>query len=164
VGIIAHACPSPVFHISITNVQTVHPIDNDRLEAIVRAILEGERVQSAKLSVAIVDDGTIHRLNREYLQHDAPTDVLSFVLEENDKALDGEVVVSVDTAAATAARFGWTTADELLLYVVHGTLHLLGYDDQSPAALREMRQRERHYLLALGLTPRYDEVARTAIV
>jgi probable rRNA maturation factor len=153
-----------MFHVSITNVQAVHPIDNDRLEAVVRAILEGERVRPAKVSVAIVDDGTIHRLNREYLQHDAPTDVLSFMLEQNEKTLDGEVVVSVDTAVATAARFGWTTADELLLYVVHGTLHLLGYDDQSPDALREMRERERHYLLALGLTPRYDEVAPTAAV
>ena len=155
---------SPMFHVSITNVQTGHPVNNDRLEAVVRAILAGERVRSAKVSVAIVDNATIHRLNREYLQHDEPTDVLSFVLEENEKTLDGEVVVSVETAAATAARFGWATADELLLYVVHGTLHLLGYDDQSPAALGEMRARERHYLLAFGLTPRYDEVAQTAAV
>jgi probable rRNA maturation factor len=153
-----------MFHVSITNVQTAHPIENDRLEAVVRAILEGERIHSARVSVAIVDNPTIHRLNRDYLQHDEPTDVLSFVLEENEKTLDGEVVVSVDTAAATAARFGWATADELLLYVVHGTLHLLGYDDQSPDALSEMRERERHYLLAIGLTPRYDEVAPIAAV
>lgn len=153
-----------MFHLSITNVQSAHPIEDDRLEAVVRAILEGERVRSAKVSVAIVDDATIHRLNREYLQHDEPTDVLSFVLEANEKTLEGEIVVSVDTAAAAAARFGWTTADELLLYVVHGTLHLLGYDDQTPAALREMREQERHYLLAFGLTPRYDEVVQTAAV
>jgi probable rRNA maturation factor len=156
--------PSPVFHISITNVQTAHPIEDNRLEAAVRAILKGERVRSAKVSVAIVDDATIHRLNREYLQHDESTDVLSFVLEKNESTLEGEVVVCVDTAAATAARFGWATADELLLYTVHGTLHLLGYDDQTPVTLREMRERERHYLLAFGLTPRYDEVVQTAAV
>jgi probable rRNA maturation factor len=151
-----------MFHVSITNVQTAHAIDSDRLEAAVRAIMEEECCRSATISVAIVDDATIHRLNREFLQHDEPTDVLSFLLDENEKTLDGEVVVSADTAAKTAARFGWTTADELLLYVAHGTLHLLGYDDCEPEALRQMRARERHYLMAFGLTPRYHEMAQNA--
>jgi probable rRNA maturation factor len=153
-----------MFQISITNVQTTHAIDCDRLEAAVRTVLEEEGAKSATISVAVVDDATIHRLNRYYLQHDEPTDVLSFVLDENEKTLDGEIVISANTAAATAARFGWTIGDELLLYVVHGTLHLVGYDDRAPEALREMRDRERHYLMAFGLTPRYDEVAQSAVV
>jgi probable rRNA maturation factor len=153
-----------MFHVSITNVQTAHPVDSDRLEAMVRAILETEEARSATVSVAIVDDATIHRLNREYLQLDEPKDVLSFVLDQNEKTLEGEVVISAETAAAAAVRFHWSTADELLLYVIHGVLHLLGYDDQEPVALQKMRDRESHYLKALGLTPRYDEVAQTAAV
>jgi len=153
-----------MYHVSITNAQSTHPIDSDRLEGAVRTILAKEGAKSATVSVAIVDNATIHRLNREYLKHDEPTDVLSFVLDENEKTLDGEVVVSADTAAATAARFGWTADDEVLLYVVHGTLHLLGYDDRQPDALRQMRDRERHYLGTLGLSPRYDETGQIAAV
>jgi probable rRNA maturation factor len=146
--------------IAITNEQGYHPFDEERLRQAVRTILAEEGAKSATVSVAIVDDTTIHRLNREYLQHDEPTDVLSFVLDQNENTLEGEIVVSADTAASTAARFDWSTADELLLYVVHGTLHLLGYDDQEPAGQQEMRDRERHYLTAFGLKPRYDDVAR----
>jgi probable rRNA maturation factor len=146
-----------MLHIAITNEQT-QAVDEDRLRRAVRAILKEEGVRSAAVSVAIVDDATIHRLNREYLQHNIPTDVLSFVFDRTETSLDGEVIVSADTAAATAAQFGWTTTDELLLYVIHGTLHLVGYDDQAPQALGEMRARERHYLASFGLVPRYDDV------
>ncbi|MEX2141345.1 MAG: rRNA maturation RNase YbeY [Pirellulales bacterium] len=146
-----------MLHIAITNQQT-QAVDEDRLRRAVRAILEEEGLRSATVSVAIVDDATIHRLNRVYLQHDIPTDVLSFVLDRTETSLDGEVIVSADTAAAKAARFGWTMADELLLYVIHGTLHLADYDDQEPQALAEMRARERHYLASFGLNPRYDDV------
>jgi probable rRNA maturation factor len=151
-------------HVTITNVQTTHPIDGDRLESVVRAILKAEGARCATISVAIVDDATIHRLNREFLQHDEPTDVLSFVLDENEKTFEGEIVVSAETAATSAPRFGWTTDDELMLYVVHGTLHLLGYDDRQPKALRKMRKRERHYLLAFGLQPGCEQVAQIATV
>jgi probable rRNA maturation factor len=143
--------------IQFSNEQPYYSVDEQRLIAAVRAILEGERIQSATISLAIVDDPTIHRLNREYLNHDCPTDVLSFVLEQNESHLEGEVVVSADTAVTAAGRFGWSVADELLLYVVHGTLHLVGYDDLQQKPLAEMRVRERHYLASYGLVPRYDD-------
>jgi probable rRNA maturation factor len=144
-----------MFHIAITNEQP-QAVDEDRLRDAVRTVLTQEGVRLATISIAIVDDPTIHRLNREYLNHDCPTDVLSFVFDRTDSALDGEVIVSADTAAATAERFGWTRADELLLYAIHGVLHLVGYDDQDPQALVEMRNRERQLLAKFGLTPRYS--------
>lgn len=145
-----------MLQIAIANEQTLHAVNEDRLRCAVRAILADESGRSAKVSVAIVDDATIHRLNREFLQHDCPTDVLSFVLDETETTLEGEVIASAGTAAESAACYGWTTDDELLLYVIHGTLHLVGYDDQQPQALAEMRARERHYLARFGLNPRYD--------
>jgi probable rRNA maturation factor len=145
--------------IAICNEQTTHHVADDRLEGAVRAILEDEEVRRATVSVAVLNDASIQRLNREYLQHDYPTDVLSFVLERSEAELDGEVIVSADTAAASADRFGWTLADELLLYVIHGTLHLVGYDDAEPGRRAEMRKRELHYLGKFGLEPRYDEAA-----
>src|SRR5688572_23866304 len=141
-----------MFNIEITNEHT-HAVDEYRLRRAVRAILEEEALESATVSVAIVDDATIHRLNKDFLSHDRPTDVLSFVLDRTESALDGEVIVSADTAAAASERFGWTAADELLLYVIHGTLHLVGNDDQDPEALRKMRTRERQFLADFGLTP-----------
>jgi probable rRNA maturation factor len=144
-----------MFHIAITNEQS-QAVDEDRLRRAASLVLAAEGIQSATISIAIVDDPTIHRLNREYLRHDFPTDVLSFVLDRTDSDLDGEVIVSADTAAATAKSFGWATADELLLYVLHGMLHLVGYDDQDPQGLAGMRDRERCLLGEFGLTPRYS--------
>ena len=74
--------------------------------------------------------------------------MLSFVLERGEGFLDGEVVVSAETALRTAPRFGWSAAEELLLYVIHGTLHLAGYDDATPEQQAAMRGRETEYLAA----------------
>src|SRR5688572_26263557 len=98
-----------MFDIAITNEQAIHAVDEGRLRMAVRAIWEEEGIARATISLAVVDDAAIHRLNRDFLGHDEATDVLSFVLESGDSALDGEVIVSAETAAATAARYGWTT-------------------------------------------------------
>ncbi len=112
-------------------------------------------LREAQVSLAIVDDSTIHRLNRQFLNHDYATDVLSFLIERSADRLEGEVIASTDTAIRSAAQYGWAPADELLLYVIHGTLHLVGYDDLSPGPLAEMRERERACLKRFGLEPRY---------
>jgi probable rRNA maturation factor len=127
-----------------------------RIKDAVRCVLTGEGVQHARISVAIVDDPTIHGVNHRHLQHDYPTDVLSFVLDDDADSFEGEIVASGDTALREAARYGWQPEDELLLYVVHGALHLTGQDDATPAALDEMRRREQHYLAQFGLQPRYE--------
>lgn len=132
-----------------------------RMTDAVESILSDASYDSAQISVAIVDDPTIHDLNRQYLEHDFPTDVLSFTLAEQDSHLEGQLVVSLDTAAAQAAEYGWKTEDELLLYVVHGTLHLVGYDDGTAEQREEMRVQERRVLERFGLTPRYDDVTTT---
>jgi probable rRNA maturation factor len=87
------------------------------------------------------------------LEHDYPTDVLSFALESDPPQLVGEIVASVDTAAQMAAEARWSAADELLLYVVHGTLHLAGYEDNTPVAAEKMRAAELAVLRRLGISP-----------
>ena len=146
-----------MFEIDFANRQSQHPVNASRLLAAARLILEEEGLRQASLSLAVVDDPLMHDLNRRYLQHDYSTDVLSFVLDSGSGRLDGEVIVSADTAAAASTRYGWSVEDELLLYVIHGTLHLVGYDDQTPADQAAMRERERFYLARFQLTPRYDE-------
>ncbi|HZZ27827.1 MAG TPA: rRNA maturation RNase YbeY [Pirellulales bacterium] len=152
---ISDAVPSIV--VEITNRQDRHAISKSQLAESIRAVLLGEGLQRAHISLVVVDDRTIQELNRRFLQHDESTDVLSFPLEHGDGFVEGEIVVSADTAARTAQRFGWSADNELLLYAIHGALHLVEYDDQTAAAKEKMRRRERFYLRQFGLSPRYKE-------
>jgi len=133
--------------ISIHSPQETIPIDRGRVRDIARAVLEGEGVNDYELSVAFVDNPTIHRLNKQYLDHDEPTDVLSFPYSgAGAKKLEGELVIGVEVAKAEADERGHDVQAELALYVIHGLLHLCGYDDKSPGAEKEMREQERYYL------------------
>jgi probable rRNA maturation factor len=148
---------SAVFTIDVANQQSVVPLDQQRLREAVRAVLGEAGMAEARISLAVVDDPTIARLNQEFLAHQGPTDVLSFPLERTDGYLEGEIVVSAETAARAAPQFGWTAGDELLLYVIHGALHLVGYDDATPAQRAKMRRREKAALARCGI----DEPQRT---
>lgn len=128
------------------------PIDRRRMRDIVRTVLEGERVEDAEISLAFVDNETIHHLNRRYLGHDEPTDVLSFPFSEpNARRLAGELVIGAEVAKSQAEALGHDVQAELALYVIHGLLHLCGYDDKDASSAAEMRRRERHYLRKLVL-------------
>jgi probable rRNA maturation factor len=146
-----------MIEIQIANEQHTLAVDEDRLRSAVRMIMEDEAIETGSISIAVVGDSAIHSVNRRYLEHDYPTDVLSFVLERDRAEIEGEIIASADTAVANAQKFGWSAQDELLLYVIHGTLHLLGYDDHSDDDRAKMRARERHYLARFGLLPRYEE-------
>lgn len=153
-----------------------HPdstINVGALEDALRHALAVEQVASAVLSVTVVDNATIHRLNREHLQHDYPTDVISFPLSwsspdsetpsvkpdsrSQGASIEGEIVVSAEYAAEMAPRCGWTTQDELTLYAVHGMLHICGYDDLSESEKSIMRSRERAVFEGLGQMPQYPD-------
>jgi probable rRNA maturation factor len=136
--------------IAIANPQEAVEIDRGRVREVVRAVLDGEGVADAEVSLAFVDNATIHQLNKRYLNHDEPTDVLSFPLSEpGAKRLAGEIVIGAEVAKAQAEARGHAVLAELALYVIHGLLHLCGYDDESADAALAMRQRESHYLQAL---------------
>ncbi len=143
--------------VEIANRQAMLPVDEGRLVHAVRTVLRQAGIVRGVVSVAVVDDPEIHRLNRQHLRHNYPTDVLSFLLEAEEGALEGEIIVSADTARTSAPHFDWNPADELLLYVIHGALHLVGYDDQTPDARQVMRRQEAAILALFDLAPRYAE-------
>jgi probable rRNA maturation factor len=147
--------------ISIASPQEVVPIDRGRMRDLVRAVLAGEGVADYEISLAFVDDPTVHRLNKRYLDHDEPTDVLTFPLSErSSQKLAGELVIGAEVALAQATERGHDVHAELALYTIHGLLHLCGHDDHGDAAAAGMRERERHYLQQLGLpdvSPRLEE-------
>jgi probable rRNA maturation factor len=141
-----------MIRVSVASPQEVVPLDYQALKAAARAVLEGEGVAEAKVTLAFVDSPHIHRLNKQYLDHDEPTDVLTFPYSApGSKKLEGEVVIGAEVAAENAADRGHAVGLELLLYVVHGCLHLCGFTDTDAKSAAEMRAKEREYLTKLGL-------------
>ena len=174
------------YEIEIANSQNHVDLDQSLIDEVARRTLAEEQIDSATISLAFVDDTTIHELNRTYLNHDYATDVLSFLLEcqggnppppdgsisENasaapprgvGKQIDGEVIVSAETAARTAANFDWTPGDEVILYLIHGLLHLCGYDDQSESERALMRSREGEILALCNVVPGDAQPAKTSV-
>ena len=141
---------APVITLTIANRQRKLPIDRRRMRRSVEAILCDAGIEDAQISVAVVDDATIASLHEQFLGDPEPTDVLSFMLDGSDGRLEGEIVVSADTARAAAPRFKATAEEELVRYVIHGTLHLVGYDDGTPRKRAIMRKHERKYLTQYG--------------
>lgn len=138
--------------VEIANTQTHLSVDEAALARLARTVLATEGIASASISVALVDDPTIHALNRQHLAHDWPTDVISFVLSDPDeRPLVGELVISGQMAVSMAAQLHAEPAGELSLYLVHGLLHLCGYDDLTEADAAVMRQRERFHLERAGI-------------
>lgn len=137
--------------VEISDTQSHIRVEPEAVRALVKSVLEGEGVDAATISVALVDDAAIHRVNRDFLDHDCPTDVVSFVLSDADEPLVGELVVSAETAARTAFEICAAPWNELALYLVHGLLHLCGCDDLDEDAAVEMRAREEAALTRGGL-------------
>jgi probable rRNA maturation factor len=138
--------------ISIRSQQEAVPIDNGQMRTLVRAVLDGEGQPEAEISLAFVTNETIHVLNKRYLDHDEPTDVLSFPYSQpGARKLEGELVIGAEVALSQATERGHDVQTELALYVIHGLLHLCGYDDHDDDSVARIRERERHYLAKLGL-------------
>ncbi len=134
--------------------------DDARFRQAAQWVVERFQLQSLTASISIVDDATIHRLNREHLDHDWPTDVLSFVFDNGQGHIDGEIIASIDTAARLAQQAACSTDDELLLYIIHGLLHLAGLDDTAPDTRLQMREAEQACLTDLAIPTASTHLAR----
>ncbi|MEN9787169.1 MAG: Endoribonuclease YbeY [Pseudomonadota bacterium] len=133
-----------------------HPVRP--LGADARALLRHLGMPRAELSVVLCDDAFIHDLNRTWRGKDAPTDVLSFAMQEGEDGelhpdVLGDLVISLDTAGRQAAELGHPMPRELRVLLVHGLLHLLGYDHETLDDAVEMRSREAELLRVLGEDP-----------
>ena len=128
------------------------------LRRVARHVAAAEGFHRGRLSVAVVGARRMASLHRRYMGLNAPTDVLAFDLgcDRRQGRLDGEIILCADIARREAARRGGTRAAaraELALYLVHGLLHLAGYDDHRRADYERMHAREDELLGRLGLGP-----------
>lgn len=147
------------FLLEVLDEQDHIQVDLDQIRSVCELIFTDHGITTGHVNVVLVDNDTIQQYNRDFLQHDYPTDVISFTLEDNipDGHLEGEILVSTEIAVERAVEFGWTADKELLLYIVHGTLHLLRFDDQRPEDRKEMRKNENKYLARFGIdVPEWD--------
>ena len=154
-----------VYEIDIAILESCAEVDEQCLRDVATRTLAFEEVEKATISIAVVDHNTIRDLHRRFLDKDSTTDVLSFTLEsEQDpaiksesllagqtrrgrgKRIDAEVVVNAEMAAEKSKRFLWQPLDEVVLYLVHGLLHAVGYDDLTDPEQQLMRSRERALL------------------
>jgi len=129
----------------------------DLLERAARAVLDLSGVPDADLSIVLVDDARIQALNRDFLAHDAPTDVLSFPADEPDPETGrrylGDVVISLVRAEEQAREYGHDAEAEMQLLVVHGVLHLLGHDHSEEGEKERMWAAQAGVLERLGISP-----------
>jgi probable rRNA maturation factor len=117
--------------------------------AAVEHVLASER-QRARISVAFVGKSRMRRLNAKFLHHDYPTDVISFPLPQPDGSVAGEICICRHVAARHARAHGESVRNELLRLVIHGTLHVLGWDHPDRGRTRsEMWRRQERYLAAI---------------
>ena len=128
-------------------------LDDARVAAVVDAVCTLAGVRVASLSVVLGDHALVHDVNRDWLGHDYPTDVVSFALDAAPGVLDGEIYVDLDMAAERAPEFGATFESEALRYVAHGALHIAGHDDATDELRAEMRAFEDRALSLAGVLP-----------
>lgn len=140
--------------VSVLNRQDRVPVDRRKIGAAARRILKTLGYEGYELTVVLVDDREITRLNRQYFRRNRPTNVISFPLMDDSPVslpsrLLGDVVISAETARRDAGEVGKKAEDEILFLMIHGILHLAGYDHEgSVAERRKMETKEKEFFEA----------------
>ena len=112
-------------------------------------VAEGYKL--SELTYIFCTDEYLLKINQEYLDHDTYTDIITFDNSEKEGVIVGDIFISIERIYENAAKFGVTAEQELHRVLIHGTLHLLGYPDKTPAAKKKMTQKEDFYLDRLTL-------------
>jgi len=155
-------------NITIANRQRVQKINLRRLKKIANALLAELEIEKAEISICLVGAPEMSRLNETFLKHKGSTDVLAFDygfgvppsggskqggmsaqnnrLKPGQQTLNGEIFICVDEAVLQARKFGTSWQSEVIRYLIHGVLHLLGLDDSSAGARRKMKREENRRL------------------
>lgn len=138
--------------IDVRDNQTLIPIRRGEVKRLAERILAYFQVgKETCLNIVFLDDVQISDLHKRFLGREGPTDVLAFSMQEGgplrgETFLLGDIAISAETALRHTKRFHTTVEGELALYVIHGILHLLGYDDHGKRSRMEMRRKERELL------------------
>jgi len=138
-----------MLRITVVNAHRRYRLSRRRISAYARRVLRGERRKRGRFTIVFIDDRRCRRLNREFLGHDTVTDVISFPLEEGLNP-EGEIYVNLDRARAQATMYGVPFGNEVARLVIHGALHLVGFDDRRRKDARRMLVRQERYVGVLA--------------
>lgn len=123
------------------------PVKAKKIKNIVSKVLKSCNIKNfAEINIYFVDNRKIKALNRRYLNKDYPTDVLAFDISKDKDRLYADIFVSLDMAISNAKLFRTSATYELFLYIIHGILHLLGFNDSNPQEQKAMREKENYFL------------------
>lgn len=148
------------WQLACSNRQRQLTVRQSDIRGLFTAALADLKADEVDLSIAIVNDTEIAQLHAHWLDIPGPTDVLSFDLSGTPRPpkpqtaglrVVGEIIASGETAVREAKRYHWRAEHELAYYLLHGLLHLCGFDDLDPGPRRAMRRRERQLMQAIGL-------------
>ena len=130
----------------IYDIEETADLDDDWLNSICKNILIDKNQNTATISIILTNDKKLLQLKNQYFQQDVLTDVVTFNLEEDGDPIDGEIYISLNRVSENAREFKQDNGRELKRVIIHGCLHLLGYDDQTPEEKTTMTRLEDHYL------------------
>lgn len=141
-------------HIAISISDRSVRVPRARLERLIHFVAGKEKVRLGRIDLAIVSPQEIAALNRQYLRHAGPTDVLSFDLSDAaEPGISAQLIVCATVAKRQAPLHGMKPAEELMLYIIHGLLHAMGYDDTSIRAAAKMSARQEELLRQFKAKP-----------
>ena len=130
--------------VNIHNEGGFDSIPKEKTKIIVEQLLADYNIKEANFNIIYLNDKEIHEINKQYLQHDYPTDVITFVIDEENT--ESDIYIGVETAEENAKEYGATLESELLRLAIHGSLHVVGFDDKTEEEREKMHQLENLYL------------------
>ena len=141
-----------MIRLHIRNFQKKLPLDRKRVTRIVQTVCSKEiACLECQITICFVTDQAIQKLNSRFHGRDIPTDVLAFSLGDDPKSIIADIIVSADTAVSQSKEYKTSPSREMCLYVIHGLLHIAGFNDLTKADREGMRRKEKEYLKILGL-------------
>ena len=165
--IVKPVAKAAVSTISITNRQRTKKINTRLLKQIVNKLFVELKISEAELGIALVSAKEMAKVNWQFLQHEGSTDVITFDhqnaearMQKPELKLHGELFVCVDEAILQAKKFKTNWQSEVVRYIAHGVLHLLGYDDLKPALRREMKRAENQLMRQLAKKFSFADLSR----
>ncbi|BDQ01887.1 rRNA maturation RNase YbeY [Ignavibacterium sp.] len=117
-------------------------IPKKKLHYFVKLILEDLKLSLSSLELNFIKSDKIREINKQYLSHDYSTDIITFNYSNNKNRIDGEIFISVDDATENAAKYKVSYLEEIGRLIVHGVLHLIGFDDLTPGERKKMKNQE----------------------
>jgi len=126
--------------------QKITLTDRTNLKSFIQSIFKKEKTSAASLTYVFCSDPYLLEINKQFLQHDYYTDIITFDLSSTKDIVEGEVYISIDRVRDNANQLGHSIKNELHRVIFHGALHLCGYKDKKPADKKDMRLAEEKYL------------------